>query len=199
MPTGWGLRVTLETPEGETFTEYDTLMWSSHVAPRDRVVSAKVRSQTNQTFRIRIEGKRPLADFDAEDLDRHSTVDGPPTYRLKVWIDGKRLDNSCSLQLLPKLPLLPTRIKGQLIKDWNVKSRKNSLGEQLYQLHKWVFTDIGIDVRLAQLDLQNHVGDGRETLQDSDTELSRNDVAGPNNKKGTIEVRVERYIETGRT
>lgn len=193
MPEGWGVSVTLESLEGEPLTEYGKSSIRGRLVPKDRILNTKVEAKTNQKFRFCIKGTGPFLNFDTSEVRPPLTVFGSPPYALTmdVFIDGNKLPGSLLIELSPKRIVMT---KGLSIDDWNIRSGTNDRGDDLYRPHNWVFTDVGIDVRLAQLGLLDSAGGDEETSPDSDTGAAHEDTEGPNGKIGTIEVRLTRYI-----
>lgn len=197
MPNGWGLRITLETSEGETLTEYGTSSLRTRLAEQDRIVTTKVEAKTDKKFYFRIEGRGPFLNFASKDVRPPPTIFRSPPYALsmKVLIDGKELNGSLLVDLLPQYPVMA---EGRVVKCWNLPARVNESGEELYRPHNWVFTDVGIEVQLAQLDLMDVTGGVGEDMDDAVSGGQVNGTARQNSKKGTIEVRLDRFIVHGR-
>lgn len=207
MPLGWGIRVTIEDFEGKPLAEYGTSYLGAGPNKRSRIVATKIEATTDLKIRFRVQGVGPYLDFTEKDrrmkaglstsgLTITPSLFKSPPYDLliEIYVDGKLSYNDDVISFTPDSEALAL---GAVIQDCEMPSRVNDASEQLYTVHNWRFTEVGIDLRLGQLTLSSDRTDASdgETDQVQAVGASQNEDEHNGGNAGTIEVHLHRFVK----
>ncbi|KPI41626.1 uncharacterized protein AB675_9401 [Cyphellophora attinorum] len=196
MPTAHGFRVTVETFDNETFTEYGT---KTHRAS-ERTISTKIESRASTKFRIRIQAVGPFSLPESNIILEQATsfyaarivenyqpdvaerLRSPPwDIEAAVFVDGEQHDSK-----IHKLDF-----DCDAFRDGAIMSHKCSKDAKgIWRRWNWIFSEEGVDAMLSRLDITSSSSPPTRAVSSSRT--------SPPGKHGTIEVHLARFVQTSK-